>query len=217
VSQQELQRLKVVENAVEGRLSVAEAAEPRFNTATGVVSRSTRCPRRPGTGCGSWPAESMPDSTRVICAKSRRGARVWFSAGPVYRAFCARRRCGLRRSGDLRSTVRAGNTGHRRACWHRWTGVGTTGWKDAHFQAEHDEDSACYLRLCRAQVEGPGIPLAIYPDRHATLQRNDKHRSLEEELAGKQFPTQASRALEELGFEVIVARSPQAKGGIERT
>jgi len=79
----------------------------------------------------------------------------------------------------------------------------------AQFQAEH-EDSAGYLRLFRSQVEGTGIPWAIYRDQHGTLQRNDKHWSLEEELAGKQFPTQVGRALEELGIEIIVARSPQA-------
>ena len=44
-----------------------------------------------------------------------------------------------------------------------------------------------------------------------------KHWSLAEELAGKQFPTQVGRALEELGIEAIAARSPQAKGRIERT
>ena len=66
-------------------------------------------------------------------------------------------------------------------------------------------------------METVGIPWAIYRDQHGTLQRNDKHWSLEEELAGKQFPTQVGRALEELGIEVIVARSPQAKGRIERT
>ena len=86
----------------------------------------------------------------------------------------------------------------------------------AHFQREH-EDSAGYLRLFRQQVEGRGIPWAIYRDQHSTLQRNDEHWSLEEQLAGKQLPTQVGRALEELGIEVIVARSPQAKGRIERT
>ncbi len=36
-------------------------------------------------------------------------------------------------------------------------------------------------------------------------------------MAGRQLPTQVGRALEELGIETIVARSPQAKGRIERT
>lgn len=86
----------------------------------------------------------------------------------------------------------------------------------AHFQPQH-EDAAGYLRLLRTQVTETGIPLSIYRDQHGTMQRNDKHWSLEEELAGRQFPTQVGRALEELGIEVIVARSPQAKGRIERT
>jgi hypothetical protein len=40
----------------------------------------------------------------------------------------------------------------------------------AHFQSEH-EDSAGYLRLFRSQVEGPGIPRAIYRDQHGTLRQ----------------------------------------------
>jgi hypothetical protein len=70
--------------------------------------------------------------------------------------------------------------------------------------------------LFRNQVERHGIPLSIYRDQHGTLQRNDKNWSLEEQLAGRQFPTQVGRALEELGIEAIIARSPQAKGRIER-
>jgi transposase len=85
----------------------------------------------------------------------------------------------------------------------------------AHFQAER-ENTAGYLRLLRTVVEGPGVPLALYRDQHSTLQRNDDHWSLEEQLAGEQLPTQVGRAFEELGVEIIVARSPQAKGRIER-
>jgi len=86
----------------------------------------------------------------------------------------------------------------------------------AHFQLEH-EDSAGYLRLFRSQAEKHGLPWAIYRDQHGTLQRNDSNWSVEEQLAGRQLPTQVGRALEELGIESIVARSPQAKGRIERT
>ena len=85
----------------------------------------------------------------------------------------------------------------------------------AHFQIEH-ENSAGYLRLLRGVVEGPGIPLALYRDQHSSLQRNDGHWSLEEQLAGNQLPTQVGQALQDLGVEIIVARSPQAKGRIER-
>lgn len=85
----------------------------------------------------------------------------------------------------------------------------------ARFQLEN-EDAAGYLRLLRELVETHGVPLCLSRDRHGTLQRNDKHWSLEEELAGRQLPTQVGRALEEMGISTIAALSPQAKGRIER-
>ena len=49
---------------------------------------------------------------------------------------------------------------------------------------------------------------------------NDRHFReklfIEEELAGKQTPTQVERAWEALGIEAIYANSPQAKGQVER-
>ena len=78
-------------------------------------------------------------------------------------------------------------------------------------------ESAGSLRLFRNLVTTTGVPTAIYRDQHSTMQRNDKNWSLAEPLAGRQFPTQVVRALEELGIEAVVARSPQAKGRIERT
>ena len=53
-------------------------------------------------------------------------------------------------------------------------------------------------------------------DRHGIFRRNDDHWSLEEQLAGEQTPTQVGQALRELGIEMIFARSPQAKGRVER-
>ncbi len=61
-----------------------------------------------------------------------------------------------------------------------------------------------------------GLPAAIYQDRHSALHRNDRHWSLEEELAGHQQPTHVGQALAALGLEAVVALSPQAKGRIER-
>jgi len=46
--------------------------------------------------------------------------------------------------------------------------------------------------------------------------RSDKHWSLEEELEGRQRPTQFGQMLEELGIRYIPAGSPEAKGRIER-
>ena len=78
------------------------------------------------------------------------------------------------------------------------------------------ESSEAYLWLLRKMVKEHGIPLSIYQDRHSALKRNDTHWSLEEQLRGRQDPTQVGWALQELGIEPIYALSPQAKGRIER-
>jgi hypothetical protein len=61
-----------------------------------------------------------------------------------------------------------------------------------------------------------GLPLKLYGDRTNIFLRNDAHWSLEEQLRGRQNPTQLGRVLEELGIGYIAAHSPQAKGRIER-
>jgi transposase len=78
------------------------------------------------------------------------------------------------------------------------------------------EGSSGYLWLLREVVKRYGIPLVMYHDRHGALHRNDSHWSLEEQLTGRQEPTQVGLALEALGIESIAALSPQAKGRIER-
>jgi hypothetical protein len=70
--------------------------------------------------------------------------------------------------------------------------------------------------LLRQIVTRYGIPVSIYQDRHGSLKRNDDHWTLEEELAGRQEPTQVGQALRALGIQPIFALSPQAKGRIER-
>ena len=84
----------------------------------------------------------------------------------------------------------------------------------AHF-VEH-ECSASYLRVLLAVTEKHGLPWSMYMDRHSSLKRNDDHWTVEEELRGKQDPTQVARALEALDIELIYALSPEAKGRIER-
>ena len=78
------------------------------------------------------------------------------------------------------------------------------------------EGSAGYLWLLKEIVKKYGIPMIIYQDRHGALHRNDSHWSLEEQLAGRQEPTQVGLALEALGIQSISALSPQAKGRVER-
>jgi transposase len=78
------------------------------------------------------------------------------------------------------------------------------------------EGTEGYLWLLRQIVTRYGIPISIYQDRHGSLKRNDDHWTLEEELAGRQEPTQVGQALRTLGIQPIFALSPQAKGRIER-
>jgi transposase len=84
----------------------------------------------------------------------------------------------------------------------------------AHF-LEH-ESGAAYLRVLLEIVRGKGLPWSVYMDQHGALKRNDEHWTLEEELEGKQAPTQVGLALKTLCIESIYALSPQAKGRVER-
>ncbi len=74
-----------------------------------------------------------------------------------------------------------------------------------------------YFRVWRGVLRRYGVPLSLYGDRCGVFVRNDDHWTLEEELAGRQQPTQFGRALAQLGVTFIPAQSPQAKGRIERT
>lgn len=79
------------------------------------------------------------------------------------------------------------------------------------------EDAQGYLLLLQQVLKTKGIPLDLYHDRHSIFQVNSqKPWTLEEELQGRQEPTQFGRALAELGVTAITAHSPQAKGRVER-
>jgi transposase len=79
-----------------------------------------------------------------------------------------------------------------------------------------NETTEAYLRLLQDILTRRGVPASIYQDRHGALRRNDDRWSLEEQLAGRQHPTQVGQALEDLAIRAIFALSPQAKGRIER-
>ena len=57
-----------------------------------------------------------------------------------------------------------------------------------------------------------GISLALYGDRHGVFKFSGKPRHIPQPVG----PTQFSRAMGELGIEQVFARSPQAKGRVER-
>lgn len=72
------------------------------------------------------------------------------------------------------------------------------------------------MALLREYFRRQGRPQAIYADRasHFTTTRQA---SAAEQLAGREAETQIQRALRELDIEYIPARSPQAKGRVERS
>ena len=79
------------------------------------------------------------------------------------------------------------------------------------------EDAQGYFLMLRQVVVSKRVPLAMYSDRHGIFVKTRKQEpSLEEQLAGRRDPTQMGRLLDELEGELILARSPQAKGRIER-
>lgn len=63
-----------------------------------------------------------------------------------------------------------------------------------------------------------GIPESIYSDRHSTYKVNDRQRlTIEEELEGIEIRlSEFGKVCERLGIKQIFARSPQAKGRVER-
>ena len=71
------------------------------------------------------------------------------------------------------------------------------------------ENTHSYFSLLDGLIRRCGIPLALYADRHAVFKYTPPS-----EAAGA--PTQFSRAMDELGVQLIFAQSPQAKGRVER-
>jgi len=79
------------------------------------------------------------------------------------------------------------------------------------------EDAHGYFLLMEHIVRTDGRPLAVYRDRHGIFERAPSARdTLAEQLKGTRAPTQFGRMLGELDINSIAARSPQAKGRIER-
>ena len=74
-----------------------------------------------------------------------------------------------------------------------------------------EEDTLSYFLLMSRLIRKWGLPLALYSDRHPVFKFTG---DLSQYPAG---PTQFARAMEELGIRQIFARSPQAKGRVERT
>ena len=252
----QLQRVKVIENAVTGRIGVVEAAR-LLNLSSRQVKRLKRCyqtdtvdwVRHGNRGRSSEKALSPSDREKIV--ELARGKYAGFNDTHLSEKLnqqedieasreTVRR---ILRMAGVKSPQKRRPTKYRsrrerkprmgmmaltdasREDWLEGRGPCLTliGYQDdatgrmlaGRFQME-PEDTVGYLRQLRAMVEAYGIPVSLYRDRHGTFQRNDKHWTVEEQLAGRQTPTQLGRVLEELGIESIRALSPQAKGRIER-
>lgn len=75
-----------------------------------------------------------------------------------------------------------------------------------------------YFEVMRTVITQNGIPVSLYADRHAIfVSPKDGKLTTEEQLAGVMVnDTQFGRAIHQLGITLIKARTPQAKGRIER-
>jgi transposase len=75
-----------------------------------------------------------------------------------------------------------------------------------------------YHEVMRRMIGAFGVPEAVYADRHTIFRspNADKREQVDSPKGTSVNETQFGRAMTELGIQVIAARSPQAKGRIER-
>jgi hypothetical protein len=78
-----------------------------------------------------------------------------------------------------------------------------------------EEDATGYALLVHHISQTHGLPLALYADRHNIFQ-SPKKPTLEEQLKGLEPRSHLGRLLDEMDIHIIEARSPQAKGRVER-
>lgn len=77
------------------------------------------------------------------------------------------------------------------------------------------EDTLTLMRTTKTYIEKRGRPVAFYVDKDSIYKVN-RQASIDEELRDEYPMTQFTRAMSELGIDVIAADSPQAKGRVER-
>jgi len=78
-----------------------------------------------------------------------------------------------------------------------------------------EETTRASYDMLEGWVRRHGLPGSLYVDRDS-IYRCEGAASIAEQLAGKAPQTQFGRAMEQLGVELILAHSPQAKGRVER-
>ncbi len=78
------------------------------------------------------------------------------------------------------------------------------------------EESAVYLRALKHVVKTCGIPRQIIQDKNPLLKRSDKDWSIEEQLSGKEEPTQIGKAMDALGIQPVFVNTRRQKRFFER-
>ena len=84
-----------------------------------------------------------------------------------------------------------------------------------HAQFYEEETTAAAMLVFWAYVDDYGLPRSLYVDRD-TIYKTTRDSTVDEALSSKTPLTQFGRAMQELGVELILAHSPQAKGRVER-
>jgi transposase len=78
-----------------------------------------------------------------------------------------------------------------------------------------EETTRASYDVLEGWVRQNGVPGSVYVDRDS-IYRCEGEPSVADQLAGKERQTQFGRAMSQLGVELILANSPQAKGRVER-
>lgn len=89
-----------------------------------------------------------------------------------------------------------------------------TGWTEARFFEAETTQAAMEVFGVWSLMHG--LPLEVYPDQDSIYRVNGEAADAIEARTGKRPVTQFGRAMEELGVRLTCARSPQAKGRVER-
>ena len=251
MTQQEMKKLRVIDSAIAGNITVRKAADlldlserQVFRLKKGVVEQGAAFIIHKNRG--RKPSHAISDATKdkIVELKQSENYRdanftlkeheqIQLSYPSVYRA--------LSEAGIVSpKKKRKRKTHHRRkrkeregllvqidASPHTWFGNAKTSLHGAiddatgNVYALHLEDTEClkgYFEMSEQMFKREGIPFSFYNDRH-TIFKSPKGENLpiEQQLKGEQVNlTQFGAAMEELGINVIFAKSAPAKGRVER-
>jgi hypothetical protein len=78
-----------------------------------------------------------------------------------------------------------------------------------------EETTAASYDVLAGWLARYGVPRSLYVDRDS-IYRCERRATVAEQIGGKEPQTQFGRAMAQLGVELILAHSPQAKGRVER-